>query len=253
MKNNLLDLSAKMLRGKSGIYLIKCKHHSYVGSSKSLYDRLLEHRQKLNNNKHSNDFMLKAFNKYGIHEFTYEILEFCNPDDRISREKYFIDFLKPDMNLQLDPVLRTLSVYSRQKLSKSIKDGISKGKYKTKFDYCEIDCYDYLGNYVTTYPNKEKCAEELGITNKQVQKFAGGYTKGLAYKGYRLRYKSSNIPIKTFPINPNYLGKHYKFLYDSEEGEQIAFTSVKDVWSFFSEQIIKGSNEISIKIKVKTG
>lgn len=252
MKNNLLDLSAKNLRGKSGVYLIRCKNHSYVGSSKSLYDRLLEHRQKLINKKHSNDFMLKAFNKYGIHEFTYEILELCDPEQRVDREKKFIDFLKPDMNLQLDPVLQTLSVYSRQKLSKSIKDGISKGKYKTKFDYCEIDCYDYLGNYVRTYSSKEECAESLGITKKQVQKFAGGYTKGLAYKGYRLRYKSSNTLVKDFPINPNHLGKHYKFLYDTDQGEQIAFTGVKDIWSFFADQILKGNTEISIKIKVKT-
>lgn len=57
MKTQILQLSAKELRGKSGIYMITCKNRNYIGSSKSLYDRLLEHRQKLINNYHSNDFI----------------------------------------------------------------------------------------------------------------------------------------------------------------------------------------------------
>ena len=69
MKTKILQLSSKDLRGKSGVYIISCNNRYYVGSSKSLYDRLLEHRIKLVNKYHSNDFMQKVCNKYGIQTF----------------------------------------------------------------------------------------------------------------------------------------------------------------------------------------
>jgi predicted GIY-YIG superfamily endonuclease len=247
MKQNILLLSAKDLRGKSGIYMISCNKRFYIGSSKSLYDRLLEHRLKLTGNYHSNDFMQKAFNKYGITKFEYEILEFCNPDERIKREKYYIDSLKPEFNLQLDPVLKTLSLYSKQKLSKSIIKGKSEGKYKTKFDYCEIEQYDYFGNYITTFKNKENATEQLNLSNKIIQKLASGYKKGLSYKGIRLRYSNSNVPVQKFKINPKYLGKHFDFCYN----DKVVFSSVKDAWNFFSQMIESGKNEFTIKIKIK--
>lgn len=252
MKQQLLNLSAKDLNGKSGIYFITCFGHQYVGSSKSLYARLREHKIKLLGNGHSNDFMQKAFNKYGIDNFYFEILEYCSPEQRIKREKFYIDSLKPDMNLQLDPVLKTLSHYSRQKLGKSVKLGRSQGKYKTKFDFSEIEQYDYFGNYMLTYTDKEDCSKKLGISKKQVQKFASGYTKGLSYKGVRLKYKSSNVPVKKFEINPNYLGKHFDFYFIKDGKESLAFTSVKDVWSFFAEQIMNQEKEVVITFKLKT-
>jgi hypothetical protein len=248
MKTSILLLSAKDLRGKSGIYMISCNSRNYIGSSKSLYDRLLEHRQKLLNNKHSNDFLQKAFNKYGIDSFNYEIIEFCLPEDRIIREKHFINTLKPDFNLQLDPIDKTLSVYSKQKLSKSVLQGRANGKYKTKYDYCTVEVYNYFGNYVTSYKNKEEAAEKLNISKKIVQKLTSGYKKGLSRKGIRLRYANSKVPVTKFEIDPKYLGHHFDFYYDGK----FAFSSVKNVWEFLSTVIQSGKTKIEIEIKLKT-
>jgi predicted GIY-YIG superfamily endonuclease len=247
METTILQLSSKDLRSKSGIYMISCNQRSYIGSSKSLYDRLLEHRVKLINGYHSNDFMQKAFNKYGITKFKYKILEFCNPEERIKREKWYIDNLKPEFNLQLDPILKTLSIYSKQKLSKSIIKGRSEGKYKTKFDYCEIEQYDYFGNYLTTFKNKEDASKQLKISFKIIQNLTGGYKKGLSRKGIRLRYSNSKVPVQKFKIDPKYLGKHFDFCYDNK----IAFSNVKDAWKFFSQMIESGKYEFTINIKIK--
>ena len=248
MKTSILQLSAKELRHKSGIYMLSCNNRFYVGSSKTLYDRLLEHRQKLLNNKHSNDFMQNAFNKYGINSFEYEILEFCLPENRILREKYYIDTLKPDFNLQLDPVSKTLSLYSRQKLSKSVLKGIEEGKYKNKFDYCTVEVYDYFGNYIKSFKDKDEASEKLNITKKDVQRLASGYVKGLSKNGIRLRYSDSKTQIKKFNIDPKYLGKHFDFYCDGV----VAFNSVKDVWKFLSEQVLLGKTNFNIDIKLKT-
>lgn len=96
-------------RYKKGIYhlTITEKHH-YVGSSVNLCKRLLRHRSDLLRKNHDNIIMQRCFDKYGYDTLKWEILEIC--DDNISykdllvREEYYIDLLKPDMNIKLDPV-----------------------------------------------------------------------------------------------------------------------------------------------------
>lgn len=114
------------------------------------------------------------------------------------------------MNL-MDPTTHELSKSSKNKLSKSIKQGLKDGKYKKKFDFCEIEAYDYFGNYIKTFESKDSAAKELGISKKEIQEIAGGYKKGVSKNGIRLRYSISNVPIQKFPINIQYIGNHYVF------------------------------------------
>ena len=81
-------LSSKELSKKSGVYKLSVGGHIYIGSSKNLYSRLTEHRHDLETNNHSNDFLQKAVNKYGINNVKVDIVEYCDPKDRIIREKY---------------------------------------------------------------------------------------------------------------------------------------------------------------------
>ena len=81
-------LSSKTLMKKSGIYKLSAGGHIYVGSSKNLYSRLTEHRHDLESENHKNDFLQKVSNKYGINNIKIDIIEFCNPEDRIIKEKY---------------------------------------------------------------------------------------------------------------------------------------------------------------------
>jgi len=132
------------------------------------------------------------------------------------------------MNLQ-DPVSRKLSEISKQKLSKSIKKGLSEGKYKTKYDYCDIEAYDYFGNYIKTFKSRSELSNEYGFTNKEIQELASGYKKGSSKNGIRLRYSISDVPVQIFEINPNFIGNHYVFFYINESGEEeFAFSSVKN-------------------------
>ncbi len=84
----LFTLSSKELSKRSGIYMISIKEHKYIGSSKNLYSRLIEHRRDLLNSKHSNSFLQNVSNKYGIENLKISILEFCDKNCRISREGY---------------------------------------------------------------------------------------------------------------------------------------------------------------------
>jgi group I intron endonuclease len=77
----------------TGIYQIKnlIIEKSYVGSAANLYKRNYEHRRLLNNNKHPNRHLQFAWNKYGEENFKFEILEYCNKNELLEREQFWID------------------------------------------------------------------------------------------------------------------------------------------------------------------
>lgn len=238
------ELSSKVLGGKSGVYKLSVKKHIYIGSSKSLYSRLREHKIDLLNNNHSNDFLQRVCNKYGIENIRIDIVEFCSPEQRLIREKFWINKLKADMNMQ-DPVDHTLSEKSRKKLSKSVRAGRAAGKYKSMYDLAKIECYDYFGDYITTYDTKEDAAKACGLSVKDVIHCLGAYKHGTkssgksigkAVHGYRFRYSCSRVPPMKFNIRPLEVGRYFSFYYTDENGNhQKAFSCVKDCWEFFTK------------------
>lgn len=238
------ELSSKALGGKSGVYKLSVNKHIYIGSSKSLYSRLREHKIDLLNNNHSNAFLQRVCNKYGIENIQIDILEFCPPELRTIREKYWIDELQADMNLQ-DPVSHALSEESKKKLSKSVRKGLKEGKYKKIYDFAKIECYDYFGDYITSYDSKEEAAEACGLTIKDINNCLGAYKHGTkasgksigkAIHGYRFRYSCSRIPPMKFNIRPLEVGRYFNFYYTDENGKhKKAFSCVKDCWDFFTK------------------
>lgn len=64
----------------------------YIGSSVDLPKRKRDHLRELKNNMHTNGRIQNSFNKYGINNFVFSILEFVNERNRlIEREQYWID------------------------------------------------------------------------------------------------------------------------------------------------------------------
>lgn len=131
------------------------------------------------------------------------------------------------MNMQ-DPVDHTLSEESRKKLSKSIKKGLAEGKYKTKYDYCNIEVYDYFGEYLET-ATREVIAKKYNVSIKDIINCAGGYKKGKSKNGLRFRYSASNVQVQKFNPNLNSLGNSFVFFYIDKDGnEKYAFSTVKN-------------------------
>lgn len=81
-------LSSKELSKKSGVYKLSVGGHIYIGSSKNLYSRLMEHRHDLESEEHRNSFLLNVSKKYGINNIRVDIIEYCRPEDRIVKEKF---------------------------------------------------------------------------------------------------------------------------------------------------------------------
>lgn len=67
-----------MAQSDSGIYQIRNKVNGkvYIGSSVRVEQRISTHKRHLLLNKHSNQKLQLAYNKYGIDNFEYSVLEY---------------------------------------------------------------------------------------------------------------------------------------------------------------------------------
>lgn len=109
---------------KGGIYMIKniINNKIYIGSTKNFRIRRHTHFRELKNNIHCNNYLQKAWNKYGSDNFEFNIIEeVINNNKLIEREQYYIDKLNPDYN-----ILKIAGNTLGMKHSDETKDKISK-------------------------------------------------------------------------------------------------------------------------------
>lgn len=118
------------------IYKILCKHNGkiYVGSTVNFKKRKNQHINKLKSNKHHNYLLQKIYNKHGLENLVFEIIEeVLTHDELIVREEYHINRLDTYNNgLNLKEYYErkqsfSLSEEAKQKISKALS-----GKKKTK-------------------------------------------------------------------------------------------------------------------------
>ena len=147
-----------------GIYLIQIGNRMYIGSSVSVGKRLLTHRSRLRNAKHSNPIMINCFNKYGEDHCNFKVLEECKENVLVEREKFYIDVLKPELNVELNPIKQN-------------------GIYKAK----KVYQYDIDGNFIQEHESASSAERSLNRSNSKVSQCAMDKRKS-AY-GYLWSYK----------------------------------------------------------------
>src|SRR6187402_268706 len=131
-------------RGKfaPGIYIITCIPNKkvYIGSSSySVYKRIRDHQIFLESNSHPNQYLQRAFNKYGKENFIFERLEACDQNKVIEREQYYMDLLEShnrDKGFNLKSIAGSSFGYKyTEAQKKNISEGIQKvGGNKGKFN-----------------------------------------------------------------------------------------------------------------------
>ena len=86
---------------RSGIYQILnlINDHRYIGSAMNLKRRKVDHYKSLRWNKHRNQHLQNAWNKYGEDAFEFRIVGTCLSEDLIRMEQHLLDDLKPEYNI----------------------------------------------------------------------------------------------------------------------------------------------------------
>lgn len=102
----------------SGVYQIvnKINNKIYIGGTLDLRERFVNHISELRNNRHHSIKLQRAFNKYGIENFFFEVLEYCESDWNIIEkiEQKHFDLYKNNFNSKTYNILK----YSNRGFSK---------------------------------------------------------------------------------------------------------------------------------------
>lgn len=80
-----------------GIYKITCKSTGkfYIGSSINIEKRWREHAAQLKNGRHHSILLQRAWDKYGVSDFIFEVVEETDRQTLLNREQFYLDSLKP--------------------------------------------------------------------------------------------------------------------------------------------------------------
>ena len=146
----------------SGVYTITniITNKIYVGSATdSFKQRWSGHRNTLKKNKHANLYLQRSYNKHGIENFKYEILEECDPEFCVSTEQYWINMLNVcnrKFGYNIAPTAGNSYGQKRTKEQKLTMSIASKKKYENGFK----------GN---TYGKKYTELEKLRITQARLK------------------------------------------------------------------------------------
>jgi group I intron endonuclease len=71
----------------------------YIGSSINISSRWKRHISQLKNKNHSNYYLQQKYQKYGLENLNFEIIEFCDKIKIKEREQWYLDNLKPILNI----------------------------------------------------------------------------------------------------------------------------------------------------------
>lgn len=209
---------------KCGIYSIinKINNIIYIGSSTNLFHRKNQHFSLLNLNKHFNKKLQNSWNKYGEHQFEFNIIEECVSEELIEKEQFWINFyksydFKSGFNLTKIAERNVLSEETKQKISrhhskfwknKKLNDQHRKNMSKNNSKFWknkklsddhklklsnshkkEIIQIDKSGKIINQFFGIKEASEKTGFSEIGIQQVLTGYKRKTIY-GYIFKYKN---------------------------------------------------------------
>lgn len=148
-----------------GIYKIENKINNkiYVGSSINIEKRLQTHKIMLNGDYHDNKFLQSSVNKYGIKNFIFEILEFCEEKQLVEKENFFINKFNT-LNHKYGYNLANVSDNRRNIFTTDVKIKMSRTKLNNRKNFFKFKLINTLNGSVHIFDNLVEAAIYLKNT-----------------------------------------------------------------------------------------
>lgn len=201
-----------------GIYKITniLNNKIYIGSSVNLNKRWYQHYHLLENNKHNNYHLQRAWNKYGKENFVYEIIKLCKEINLENIETFLIRKYKTydrRIGYNIKDGARSTSEETRKMMSIRTKgnpvyiESMRKAVAKKQESLPRIGKYTMDGNLLEIFKN---CKEAQKVLNLDSRRFYEMLNEKHFRKNYRLRIIDENNSIKS--IEPYIKPKRTKIL-----------------------------------------
>lgn len=197
-----------------GIYQIRNKINNkiYVGSSINMYKRFKNHKITLLLNKHKNIYLQRAVNKYGIKNFIFEVIEFCDKEKILIREDYYLQLLNccnKSVGYNINPSATGGTQFTEEVIKR--RTITLKETYKKKLLNPEFKGYN-------TKSNKTSFQKGIQVWNKGRKYNSTNHLKvPKKKKGNRENFKQTlkekQIPISIYDINMNFI-KTFNYVED---------------------------------------
>ena len=137
----------------------------YIGSARSFRKRWNVHRHKLRMNKHANIHLQRIYNKYGDGNLIYVVLETCKDVDLIKREQYYLDTVKPDINIapKAGSQLGFKATLEQRLYNRDRQGGCA-----------VVQVCPKTGNVIATYESSGEAGRMLGIGGSGIRRVVRG-------------------------------------------------------------------------------
>lgn len=154
----------------------------YIGSSINYKRRKHQHFYELKNKIHSNEYLQRAYDKYGKEKFHMFLIEECDISERVQREVFFIEKNKSyDKNFGYNIYQPNGDGFqcSEETIKKMVYAKINNNKN------IEIDCYFINLIFYKSYLSINECAKDLKIKSSGIIfDIINQKNNRLSYKGY---------------------------------------------------------------------
>ena len=169
-------------KNKSGIYMWinNINNKKYIGSSENLKTRFIKYFNTNHLLTNTSMYICRALFKDGYCNFSLTILEYCEPEKCLIREKHYWDLFNPEYNIAKYPTA-PMSGRTHSEESKIIISEAKKGEKHPNFNKPRyegsgrpsqtIEVTDIKNNITTSYDSIGAAARALNINQSSISMF----------------------------------------------------------------------------------
>jgi group I intron endonuclease len=178
-----------MRQSSSGVYQIRntTTGQAYIGSAVNMGIRWSKHKYELRRNLHDNQFLQRAWRKYGEANFIFEPLEITSKNFLIEKEQYYLDKIQPfaDLGAGYNICKIAASVFGR-KHSEETKQKMSKmrqGKkhtieskqkmsevHKSRLRNLSLEVYKNMSDAQKGKVHRGETKRKMSLTHKELKR-----------------------------------------------------------------------------------
>jgi group I intron endonuclease len=185
------------INNNSGIYKITnlVNNKIYIGQSRHVKQRITGHFNKLKRNCHNNIYLQRSFNKYGIDNFKFEILCYCDISELSKNESFYIKQYasfnrKIGYNLTEDS--HTHIIKTRKLIGFKNREILLKNNIIKKQNARKVNQYSLSGFFIKTWNSSDEIKNFYNLSIGNLNTYLNKFTTTKSLCNYMWKWDTGN-------------------------------------------------------------